>query len=80
VTDFSFEHENPEIDTEMKLIKERIVEEPEVEIVTYYHNKNHQKIRQLLHCYHVPEDDCCPLVRYYGRKRILSVAPLLSPE
>jgi hypothetical protein len=57
VITFAFEHENPEIDTTLKLIKERIFEEPEVEIVTTYHNQNRQTVRQLLHCYHIAEDD-----------------------
>jgi hypothetical protein len=36
VITFSFEHENPEIDTSLKLVKERIFEEPEFESVTTF--------------------------------------------
>jgi hypothetical protein len=45
------------IDATLKLIKEKIFEEPEVEIVISYQNHNQQTIRQLLHYYHVTEDD-----------------------
>jgi hypothetical protein len=34
---FAFEHENLVMDATLKLIKENIFEELEVEIVTYYH-------------------------------------------
>ena len=54
---FAFEHENPEIDTTLKLIKVRIFEEPEVEILIDYQNLNWKTIRQLLHYYHVAKDD-----------------------
>jgi hypothetical protein len=37
---FSFEHENLVMDATLKWIKENIFEEPEVEIVTSYHNQN----------------------------------------
>jgi hypothetical protein len=57
VITFAFEHENPEIDTTLKLVRDRIFEEPEVEIVTTYQNQKRQTVRQLLHCYHVAEDD-----------------------
>jgi hypothetical protein len=36
VITFAFEHENPMVDTTLKLVKERIFKEPEVEIVTNY--------------------------------------------
>jgi hypothetical protein len=36
VISFLFEHENPMVDTTLKLVKERIFEEPEVEIVISY--------------------------------------------
>jgi len=39
------------------LIKERIFEEREVEILTTYHNQNQHKVRQLLYYYHVVEND-----------------------
>ena len=45
------------MDATLKLIKENIFEEPEVEIVTSYHNHNRKTIKQLLHCYHVVEYD-----------------------
>ena len=38
VITFAFEHENPMIDTKLKLIKENIFEELEVEIVKTYEN------------------------------------------
>jgi hypothetical protein len=45
------------IDATLKLIKENIFQELEVEIETSYHNHNRKIIRQLLHYYHVAEDD-----------------------
>jgi hypothetical protein len=36
VITFSFEHENPKIDIALKLVRDRIFEEPEVEIVATY--------------------------------------------
>jgi hypothetical protein len=45
------------MDTTLKLIKENIFEETEVGIITSYQNQNRQIVRQLLHCYHVTEDD-----------------------
>jgi hypothetical protein len=57
VITFSFEHENPMVDTTLKVVRDRIFEEPEFEIVTTYQNQNRQTVRQLLHCYHVAEED-----------------------
>ena len=54
---FTFEHENKEIDTTLKLVRDRIFEEIEVQIVTTYHNQKRHKVRQLLHCYHIAEED-----------------------
>ena len=45
------------IDAAMELIKDNIFEEPKVEIVISYQNHNRQTMRQLLHCYHIVEDD-----------------------
>jgi hypothetical protein len=45
------------IDATLKLIKENIFEELEVEIVTTYQIQDRQIDRQLVHCYHVAEDD-----------------------
>jgi hypothetical protein len=39
VITFSFEHESPEIDTTLKVVRDKIFEEPEVEIVTTYQNQ-----------------------------------------
>jgi hypothetical protein len=39
------------------LVKERIFEELEVEIITTYENLNQHTIRQFLHSYRVAEDD-----------------------
>jgi len=36
VITFAFEHDNPKMDTTLKLVKERIFEEPGVEIVISY--------------------------------------------
>jgi hypothetical protein len=57
VITFAFEHENPEIDTTLKLVRDRIFEELEVDIVTAYRNQKRQIVRQSLHCYYVVEDD-----------------------
>jgi hypothetical protein len=45
------------IDTTLKVVRDRIFEEPEVEIVTTYQNQKRQTVRQLLHCYHVAEEE-----------------------
>jgi hypothetical protein len=39
------------------LVREKIFEEPEFEIITSYHNHKRHTVIQLLHCYHVIEDD-----------------------
>ena len=54
---FAFEHDNPMIDTTLNLTKENNFVEIEVEIVISYQNHNRQIVRQLLHCYHVTEDE-----------------------
>jgi hypothetical protein len=65
VATFSFEHENPNIDSMLKLIWGVIfVYEPEVEIMTEYQQQNIQTVKHLLSCYHVEEekpdeDDMC---------------------
>jgi hypothetical protein len=40
VITFAFEHENPLVDTKLKLVRDRIFEEPKFEIVTAYQNHN----------------------------------------
>jgi hypothetical protein len=55
VITISFDDESPKIDMKMKVVRERIFEEPEVDIVTTYQKK--QTVRQLLHCYHVTEEE-----------------------
>jgi hypothetical protein len=57
VIDFSFEHENPMIDSSMKLIHGIIFfEEREVEIIIEYQQQNRQTIKELLSCYHVAKE------------------------
>jgi hypothetical protein len=57
VITFSFENEILEIDTTLKVVRDRIFEEPEVEIVTNYQNPKKQTIRELLHYYHDIEEE-----------------------
>jgi hypothetical protein len=57
VVTFSFEHENPNIGSSLKLIQGMIFfEEPEVEIITNYHQQNRQIVKELITCYHVADD------------------------
>jgi hypothetical protein len=42
---FSFEHESPEIDTTLKVVRDRNCEDLEVEIVRAYQNKKRQRVR-----------------------------------
>jgi hypothetical protein len=57
VVTFSFEHENPNIDSTLKLIWGVIfIDEPEVEIMTEYQQQNRQTVKELLSCYHVEEE------------------------
>jgi hypothetical protein len=57
VATFSFEHENPNIDSMLKLIWGVIfIDEPEAEIITKYQQQNKQTIKDLLSCYHVEEE------------------------
>jgi hypothetical protein len=56
VVTFSFEHENPNIDSTLKKIKGVIfIDEPEVELMTEYQQQNRQTVKELLSCYHVEE-------------------------
>jgi hypothetical protein len=51
---FSFEHENPNIDTTIKQIRGVIfIKEPEVELITEEQQHNRQTVKELLSCYHV---------------------------
>jgi hypothetical protein len=65
VVTFSFEHENPNIDSALKQIRGVIfIDEPEVELMTEYQQQNRQTVKELLSCYHVEEeapdeDDMC---------------------
>jgi hypothetical protein len=57
VVNFSFENENPNMDSTMKLIQGLIFfEELEVEIITKYQQHNRQTVNNLLSCYHVTEE------------------------
>jgi hypothetical protein len=57
VVTFSFDHDNPDIDSYLKMIYGMIFfEEPEVEIITKYQQQNTKTIKYLLSCYHVAED------------------------
>ena len=55
---FSFENERVQIYTTLKLVKDKIFEEPKVKVVTTYQKK--QTIIQLLHYYHVIEEQDPP--------------------
>jgi hypothetical protein len=54
---FSFEHEIPEIETTPKVVRDRIFEEKNFEIIPTYQNHTRNTVRNLLHCYHVIEED-----------------------
>jgi hypothetical protein len=57
VVTLSFEHENPNIDSPLKkIISVIFIDEPEVEIVIEYQQKNRQAIKELLSFYHVEEE------------------------
>jgi hypothetical protein len=57
VITFGFEHETPEIDKTLKLVRDWIFEEPKVDIVIGYQNQKRQTVRQLIYCYHVAEEE-----------------------
>jgi hypothetical protein len=57
VITFSFEDENPMVDTPLKVARDRIFEEPEFEIVRAYQNQNRHTNRNLLHYYHIAKED-----------------------
>jgi hypothetical protein len=65
IVTFSFEHENPKIDSTLKKIRGLIfIDEPEVELMIEYQQQKKQTIKELLSCYHVEEealdeDDTC---------------------
>jgi hypothetical protein len=51
---FSFEYENPNIDTTLKWIRGVIlIKEPKVELITEEQRRNKQTVKDLLSCYHV---------------------------
>jgi hypothetical protein len=57
IVTFSFEHENPNIDSTLKQIRGVIfIDEPEVELMTEYQQQNRQTVKELLSCYHVEEE------------------------
>jgi hypothetical protein len=57
IVTFSFEHENPNIDSALKQIRGVIfLDEPEVELMTKYQQQNTQIVKELLSCYHVEEE------------------------
>jgi hypothetical protein len=45
VITFTFDHENLEIDTTVRSVRDRIFEEPEVEILIAYQNQKKQTVR-----------------------------------
>lgn len=51
----SFQYGSPKIDTSLKVVREKIFEEPEVDVVWEYQKK--QTVGQLLHFYHVTEEE-----------------------
>jgi hypothetical protein len=54
IVTFSFEHENPNIDSTVKQIRGVIfIKEPEVELMKKYQQQNKQTVKELLSCYHV---------------------------
>jgi len=54
---FSFEHENPTIDSSLKLIQGMIFFElPKVEILMEYQQQNKHKVKKLLSSYDVTEE------------------------
>ena len=57
VVTFSFEHENPNIDSVLKLLRGVIFfDETEVEIIKKYQQQNRQIVKELLSYYHVEEE------------------------
>jgi hypothetical protein len=57
VITFAFEHETPEIDKTLNLVRDMIFEEPKVDIVTAYQNQKKQTVRQLIYFYHVAKEE-----------------------
>ena len=54
---FSFEHENPNIETTLKWIRDVIfITESEVEVITEIQQWNKQIVKELLSCYQVQEE------------------------
>jgi hypothetical protein len=57
IVTFSFEHENPNMDSKLKQIRGEIfIQETEVEIITKYQQQNRKIVKELLSCYHVQEE------------------------
>jgi hypothetical protein len=57
VVTFSFEHENPNIDSTLKQIRGVIfIDESEVEIMKECQQQNRQTVKELLSCYHDEEE------------------------
>ena len=57
IVTFSFEHENPNMDSTLKQIIGAIfIQELEVELITNYQQQNKQTMKELLSCYHVQEE------------------------
>jgi hypothetical protein len=55
---FSFEHENPNIDASLKQIRGLIfIKEPEFELITEEQQWNKQAFKELLSCYHVQKEE-----------------------
>jgi hypothetical protein len=54
---FSFEHENPNIDADLKQIRGVIfIKEPEVELITEAQQWNKHTVKELLSCYNMQEE------------------------
>ena len=57
IVTFSFEHDNPNIDTALKWIRGVIfIIELEIEFITEEQQRNRQIVKELLSCYHVQEE------------------------
>jgi hypothetical protein len=54
---FSFQHENPNMDSSLKQIRGVIfINEPYIKLIIEYQQQNKKKVKELLSCYHVHEE------------------------
>jgi hypothetical protein len=57
IVTFSFENDNPNIDSTLKMRRGVIfIYKPKVELMIEYQQQNMQTIKELLSCYHVEEE------------------------